>query len=234
MWLALALAQDFRFPTSEEDFEHFYPTAYRDDGGVDWDCQDFFYSGHSGSDFGVGSFAGMDEGQDVVAAAMGMVISMSDGADDRCTSGECDGGDGGSCGNHAKIRYPSGRMSLYCHMKKNSVLVSVGDIVDCGDKIGEVGSSGHSTGPHIHFGAYTTDGSNVDPFEGDCGSSKSYWMEQNSWGEVPEALCDSWAECAPVVWLGCGERWEGRNDGEGSTDRINFEGCYDAVQTGPK
>ncbi len=39
--------------------------------------------------------------------------------------------------------------SLYAHMKKTSVLT--GTLVEAGDKIGEVGLTGHTTGPHLHF-----------------------------------------------------------------------------------
>lgn len=55
--------------------------------------------------------------------------------------------------------------TLYGHMSK--VSVSAGDIVDRGDKIGEVGSTGVSTGPHLHFQAMygTGYGRTFDPFD---------------------------------------------------------------------
>jgi murein DD-endopeptidase MepM/ murein hydrolase activator NlpD len=39
--------------------------------------------------------------------------------------------------------------SLYAHMKETTV--AVGDSVNSGDQIGEVGLTGHTTGPHLHF-----------------------------------------------------------------------------------
>lgn len=39
--------------------------------------------------------------------------------------------------------------SLYAHMRMSAV--TLGDIVDAGQKIGEVGLTGHTTGPHLHF-----------------------------------------------------------------------------------
>jgi len=41
--------------------------------------------------------------------------------------------------------------SAYMHLKKNSITVKVGDKVAEGQKIGESGNTGESTGPHLHF-----------------------------------------------------------------------------------
>ena len=90
-----ARAQDYRFPTSGEDYGHFYPTAYLDQGGTtDWNCGGITYSGHGGSDFGGGSWTGMDEGRDIVAAAAGTVVDTHDGESDRGSTGDCPGGGG--------------------------------------------------------------------------------------------------------------------------------------------
>lgn len=50
--------------------------------------------------------------------------------------------------------------TIYCHMSKLNV--DVGDNVKAGTKIGEVGSTGLSTGPHLHF-EIVYDGTKVDP-----------------------------------------------------------------------
>ena len=54
-------------------------------------------------------------------------------------------------GNYIVIRHPWGEYSLYAHMKPASARVKVGQAVKAGDIIGEVGSSGSSTEPHLHF-----------------------------------------------------------------------------------
>ncbi len=58
-------------------------------------------------------------------------------------------------GNYIKITHPNGTETIYGHLSK--VNVSVGQSVTRGQLIGAVGSTGNSTGPHLHFeihGAY--------------------------------------------------------------------------------
>ena len=52
--------------------------------------------------------------------------------------------------------------TVYGHMIPGSATVSVGDVVKLGQKIGKVGDSGVSTGPHLHFGL-KWDGRFIDP-----------------------------------------------------------------------
>lgn len=59
------------------------------------------------------------------------------------------GGWNGGYGNYIVIRHANGTQTLYAHNSKNNV--SVGDTVNKGDTIGAIGSTGKSTGPHIHF-----------------------------------------------------------------------------------
>jgi LysM repeat protein len=58
-------------------------------------------------------------------------------------------------GNYIKIKHSNGTETLYGHLSR--VNVSVGESVSRGEQIGAVGSTGNSTGPHLHFeihGAY--------------------------------------------------------------------------------
>jgi LysM repeat protein len=59
------------------------------------------------------------------------------------------GGWNGGYGNYIVIRHSNGTQTLYAHASK--VNVSAGDAVGQGDVIGAVGTTGESTGPHLHF-----------------------------------------------------------------------------------
>jgi LysM repeat protein len=59
------------------------------------------------------------------------------------------GGWHGGYGNYVIISHPNGTQTLYAHTQKN--FVSVGDRVEQGQMIAKSGSTGNSTGPHLHF-----------------------------------------------------------------------------------
>ncbi len=76
-------------------------------------------------------------GTEIKAAAGGeVIISRS-------------GGWNGGYGNYIVIKHLNGTQTLYAHNSKN--FVSVGDTVEQGETIGAVGSTGKSTGSHLHF-----------------------------------------------------------------------------------
>ena len=52
-------------------------------------------------------------------------------------------------GNMVEIKHADGLTTLYGHNKKN--IVKKGDIIEKGDTIALLGSTGRSTGPHVHF-----------------------------------------------------------------------------------
>jgi len=226
-----AHGQDFSFPTSADDYLHWYPTAYYDHSGVDWNCGGITYSGHRGSDFGGGSFTGMDEGRDVVAAADGVVTATNDGEFDRCTTGDCYGG--GGFGNYVYVEHGDGKTTIYAHLAQWSVVVSPGDTVSCGQQLGLMGSSGHSTGPHLHFEVREPSWSTSDPFDGSCSSPPSYWEDQGSHGDLPTLTCAR-PPCVAVDRLTCGDTWTGSNDGPGSAQLTWTYGCEPWVYTGPE
>lgn len=94
---------------------------------------------HKGIDIGAST------GSSVVAAADGTVVIATYSA---------------SAGNYVMLSHGGGVYTVYMHM--SSIAVSSGQTVSKGSTIGAVGSTGYSTGPHLHFGI-RINGSYVDP-----------------------------------------------------------------------
>jgi murein DD-endopeptidase MepM/ murein hydrolase activator NlpD len=66
-------------------------------------------------------------------------------------------------GRHIIISHGNGYKTIYAHL--NTISVKQGDKVASGRKIGESGNTGHSTGPHLHFGIYDKNNRLVNPLE---------------------------------------------------------------------
>ena len=110
------------------------------------------YDSHEGMDFTLPNFAAMDRGVRVLAADDGVVVEVVDGHPDR-NSGDVRDPKTRPRGksNLVRIDHGDGVRTSYLHLKKGSVLVKAGDRATAGQPIGEVGSSGMSSGPHLHF-----------------------------------------------------------------------------------
>jgi len=94
---------------------------------------------HTGLDFKAAT------GTDVRAAADGKVV---------------DAGRNGGYGNMVEIDHGNGITTRYAHLSR--ITVKDGDKIARGDKLGEVGSTGRSTGPHLHY-EVRRHGNAVDP-----------------------------------------------------------------------
>lgn len=68
----------------------------------------------------------------------------------------------GGYGNTVIIDHGGGMSTLYGHIRPGGILVQVGQVVERGQKIAEVGTTGLSTGPHLHF-SVLKNGDYVDP-----------------------------------------------------------------------
>jgi len=64
-------------------------------------------------------------------------------------------------GNYVKIDHGNGLGTVYMHA--SALYVGAGEMVEAGDAIAAVGSTGNSTGPHLHF-SVTVDGAYVSPW----------------------------------------------------------------------
>ena len=110
------------------------------------------FKNHGGTDIGA------SYGTAIWAADSGTVVRSSDGWN-------------GGWGNYVMINHGNGMQTLYAHMSSRAV--SVGQTVSRGQVIGYVGSTGMSTGAHLHFEMYVN-GSKVDPETRYPGISFSY------------------------------------------------------------
>ncbi len=104
-------------------------------------------------------------GTAIRAASSGIVIEAVCAR----TTGNCDvdgSQDVGGCGWFVDILHANDVITRYCHMVERP-LVTAGDQVAAGQVIGKVGSSGNSSGPHLHFEVHLNGDANasgaVDP-----------------------------------------------------------------------
>jgi len=63
--------------------------------------------------------------------------------------------------NHVVIEHNDGTVAVYAHLQHSSLKVKVGQKVRRGQIIGLCGQTGYATYPHLHFGLYGIDGTNV-------------------------------------------------------------------------
>lgn len=95
---------------------------------------------HGATDFGAGGIYG----QPVYASKAGTIMT---------TENRTDG-----YGTHVTINHHDGTYTLYAHGIRGSICVSPGQYVSQGQQIMQVGSTGNSTGPHLHFEIRTGSG----------------------------------------------------------------------------
>lgn len=94
-------------------------------------------------------------GIDIAAVGGNAVLAVCDGVVTTATYHK-------SYGYYVVIYHGDGISTLYAHMQKNSLTVKVGDNVSRGQQIGKVGTTGDSTGNHLHFSVIKS-GSYVNP-----------------------------------------------------------------------
>jgi len=155
---------------------------------TDYNCGDRTYdteaNNHNGTDFQGTQFPWLtmaNDGLIAVAAADGVLVEKHDGEPDQ----QCEFNDDAKS-NYVILQHPDGSETLYAHMKTGSVTQKkVGDSVEQGDYLGVVGSSGFSTGPHLHLGVADSSSRLIDPYSGACnlGVDESWWEDQEPYYE---------------------------------------------------
>ena len=132
---------------------------------------------HRGTDIFIWPFSWKkmdDEDVVIVAGAPGTIIEKDDGNFDRSCAMNS------NSWNAVYVQHADGSVAWYGHMKSGSLTVKpVGATVVAGEYLGVVGSSGSSTGPHLHLELYDASNALIDPWTGAC-NSKS---KQITWGQ---------------------------------------------------
>jgi murein DD-endopeptidase MepM/ murein hydrolase activator NlpD len=112
---------------------------------------------------------------EIVAAAPGTIVLKTDGNFDQ----SCDLNT--NPWNAVYVQHDDGSVAWYGHMKNGSLTTkAVGARVVAGEFLGNVGSSGDSTGPHLHFEVYDSAQHLIDPYQGQCNThnAESWWAAQ--------------------------------------------------------
>lgn len=148
---------------------------------TDYNCGTKSYDNHGGIDIGLVPFGWKrmeDNDVQIIAAASGILIAKRDGDYDK----NC--GASAQIGNHVIIQHADGSRAYYWHMKNGTVTTQpLGATITVGDYLGLVGSSGNSSGPHLHFEVHDASDNIVDPYNGTCNNIGSLWINQKPYYE---------------------------------------------------
>lgn len=102
-------------------------------------------------------------------------------------------------GCYVRLKHNNGLYTLYYHLKSGSVCVNVGDKVKKGDKLGIIGTTGQSTGIHLHFqidkGSSNT---SINPYDY-LFNNKEFIVENKTTNEFDKYSDE---ELAKMVWQG--------------------------------
>lgn len=159
---------------------------------ADYQCKPQTEDKHNGTDIVLADTGVMTAGVTVRAAAAGRVLALRDGMPDvAVTTERARVIQKQGCGNVLVLGHGNGWQTSYCHLKNDSLLVEKGDMVSPGQAVAQVGLSGLTEYPHLHFMVQRTEkGKQVqhrDPFdsgvlEGGCKAAntpeqKPLWIE---------------------------------------------------------
>lgn len=151
---------------------------------ADYACGSLSYDQHNGTDIRLPSHKEMEAGVAVLAAAAGTVYRMRDGMPD--VNFRLVGRDaltGRDLGNVVTIRHADGFESSYGHMKRGSITVKEGDTVVAGQPIGQIGLSGLTEFPHLHF-EVRRNNTVIDPFTGTAAETGCDALADPLWSEA--------------------------------------------------
>lgn len=156
----------------------------------------WYYPGSFGGGVHLGVDYGLSIGSDLVAPANGVVIVSSDGCGYGYLGDSCSGDGNGVAygGNQVYIMVAAGGkiyVISYSHLLKGSP-IQLGTIVQQGDYVGKVGSSGNSTGAHCHIELFYLGEGDMDDLQNDY-LHRHYSQSFNcGWGVAAlDRLCEN-------------------------------------------
>jgi len=162
----------FRLPLSSDTSVHYYYDRNEAAAGaLAWNGTGQSYDNHSGTDF-----SGGPRGRPVYASAPGILIAKEDGWGDQQGSGN---------GNYVRINHGNNRAglpinSVYLHFNAGTVTTkALNSFIAAGEQVGGVGTSGNSTGLHLHFEPQVNRVA-FDPYKATGSSEISWWVNQGS------------------------------------------------------
>ena len=137
---------------------------------------------------------------EIIAAAPGTIVAKGDGHFDQYCAFNS------NPWNAVYVQHDDGSIAWYGHMKAGTLTSKgIGARVVAGELLGNVGSSGSSSGPHLHFEVHDANKNLVDPFAGSCNekNSESWWASQPAYAtaRVNRVITAS----APPVFSTCSE-----------------------------
>lgn len=121
-----------------------------------------FSFGSTGASFGAGRPGHTHQGQDVIADSGTPIVAPYGGAISYVAY------QAEAAGHYVVLHSDDGRDYVFMHLLEGSTAVKVGQRVTTGQRIGRVGSTGRSSGPHLHFeiwvdGPWQFGGKPIDP-----------------------------------------------------------------------
>jgi murein DD-endopeptidase MepM/ murein hydrolase activator NlpD len=164
---AVADLAKFRWPIAGVVGTDWIVTNYADHDPAAFSVRDFrsntgtnaiAYDSHLGIDIALPTLKYQDRGVNVVSVTDGVVEVVTDGHFDRNTTFTK-----GLSANAVVVRAPNGFAIGYYHLRRDSILVKVGQSIKAGTVIAQVGSSGYSDGPHLHLEVVDCLGKHLDP-----------------------------------------------------------------------
>jgi len=147
-------------------------------GRVDYHCGLRTEPQHNAIDIRLLDLGQMRRGVAVLAAAPGRVVATRDGVADNVSGAPLPKAQ--QCGNRVGIAHGGGWITDYCHLERGTLKVKMGETVQAGQPIAEVGMSGGTEFPHLHM-SLQHGNTFVDPFAPAPGANPSCGVQAPLW-----------------------------------------------------